>query len=144
MSSSEKLNRPFSQPVKPPMSPSTAKGGWAIVGQNAKLRWARMYDQRTFRQSRQQECYAANMGRTSLWRQREWWNNHTCKLKVKTVQKIIIQQFTVLIIFYSFSQVMPIKDIRTLNMSFPIPDYHEHYKKKPVSYVSNNTNLLKI
>ena len=34
----------------------------------------------------------------------------------------------------TITQVVPIKDIRVLNMSFPIPDYQSHYKRKPVSY----------
>lgn len=37
----------------------------------------------------------------------------------------------------TITHVVPIKDIRSLNLTFPIPDYQEHYTKKPVSYVSH-------
>ena len=37
----------------------------------------------------------------------------------------------------TITHVVPIKDIRTLNMSFPIPDTQEHFRNKPVSYISH-------
>ncbi|XP_043278498.1 insulin-degrading enzyme isoform X2 [Venturia canescens] len=33
--------------------------------------------------------------------------------------------------------VVPIKDIRYLNMSFPLPDMHEHFRSAPAHYVSH-------
>lgn len=37
----------------------------------------------------------------------------------------------------SMVHLTPIKDIRQLNLRFPIPDYSVHYLSKPVSYVSH-------
>lgn len=33
--------------------------------------------------------------------------------------------------------VVPVKDLRNLNISFPIPDLHEHYKSGPSIYISH-------
>ena len=53
--------------------------------------------------------------------------------------KIIISahHFKNKFLFFYRTHVVPIKDIRSLNLTFPIPDYQEHYTKKPVSYVSH-------
>lgn len=37
----------------------------------------------------------------------------------------------------SMVNIVPIKDLRLLQMSFPIPDYIKHHKSKPVSYISH-------
>ena len=42
----------------------------------------------------------------------------------------------------TITHVVPIKDIRTLNMSFPIPDTQEHFRNKPVSYISHLVSII--
>ncbi|KAJ8667813.1 hypothetical protein QAD02_009476 [Eretmocerus hayati] len=33
--------------------------------------------------------------------------------------------------------IVPIKDLRNLNITFPIPDWHEHFRSRPVNYWSH-------
>ena len=65
----------------------------------------------------------------------------TVKRTTKSMKnfKIIISahHFKNKFLFFYRTHVVPIKDIRSLNLTFPIPDYQEHYTKKPVSYVSH-------
>ncbi|XP_044737581.1 insulin-degrading enzyme [Chrysoperla carnea] len=36
-----------------------------------------------------------------------------------------------------FAKIVPIKDVRNLNITFPIPDLHEYYKSGPGNYISH-------
>lgn len=60
-------------------------------------------------------------------------------LRTRQMQTSLIQQFLCSFVFSSqqFYKVVPIKDIRNLYVTFPIPDLQKYYKSNPGHYLGH-------